>query len=44
MVRRSGRYARAAEIFDALITASELADFLTLPAYDELVKSEQGGL
>ncbi len=40
----AGRYPRAAEIFDALTTAPELADFLTIPAYDELVKSEQGGL
>jgi malate synthase len=35
-----GRYARAAAIFDDLITAGELADFLTIPAYDELLKTE----
>jgi len=32
---------RAARIFDELILADELADFLTLPAYDELLKLEQ---
>jgi malate synthase len=36
----AGRYVRAAEIFDDLITAGELADFLTIPAYDELVRTE----
>ena len=36
----AGRYARAAEIFDDLITAGELADFLTIPAYDELLRTE----
>ena len=36
----AGRHARAAEIFDGLITASELADFLTIPAYDELLRTE----
>ena len=36
----AGRYARAAAIFDELITASELADFLTIPAYDELLRTE----
>jgi malate synthase len=36
----AGRYARAAAIFDSLTTAPELADFLTIPAYDELVKTE----
>jgi malate synthase len=33
--------ARAARIFDELILAGELKDFLTLPAYDELLQSEQ---
>jgi malate synthase len=32
---------RAAKIFDRLILAGELADFLTLPAYDELLQLEQ---
>jgi malate synthase len=32
----AGGYARAAEIFDRLITAPELPDFLTLPAYEAL--------
>ena len=36
----AGRYARAAEIFDDLATASDLADFLTIPAYDELLRNE----
>ena len=36
----AGRYTRAAALFDQLITASELADFLTIPAYDELLRSE----
>jgi malate synthase len=36
----AGRYARAAALFDELITASELADFLTIPAYDELLTTE----
>jgi len=31
---------KASSIFDELILADELADFLTLPAYDELLKSE----
>ncbi|HYI08852.1 MAG TPA: malate synthase A [Thermoanaerobaculia bacterium] len=33
--------ATAARIFDELILADELADFLTLPAYEELLKTEQ---
>jgi len=37
---RAGRYERAAEIFESLATADELADFLTIPAYDELVATE----
>ena len=32
----AGRYATAATLFDQLITAPELPDFLTLPAYDAL--------
>jgi malate synthase len=31
----------AARIFDELILANELADFLTLPAYEELLRQEQ---
>jgi malate synthase len=31
----------AARIFDQLILADELADFLTLPAYEELLRQEQ---
>jgi malate synthase len=37
----SDRVTRAANIFDRLILADELADFLTLPAYDELLQLEQ---
>ncbi len=37
----SDRAAIAARIFDELILAGELADFLTLPAYDELLQLEQ---
>ncbi len=37
---RAGRFERAAAIFDALATSSALADFLTLPAYDELIATE----
>ena len=33
---------RAARIFDQLILANELADFLTIPAYQELLAIEQG--
>ncbi|HEX7190228.1 MAG TPA: malate synthase A [Thermoanaerobaculia bacterium] len=33
---------KAVEIFDRLILGDELADFLTLPAYDELLRLEQG--
>ncbi|HYO79610.1 MAG TPA: malate synthase A [Thermoanaerobaculia bacterium] len=36
----SERVARAARIFDRLILAGELADFLTLPAYEELLELE----
>ena len=35
------RVTRAARIFDRLILANELADFLTLPAYEELLQLEQ---
>jgi malate synthase len=31
----------AAKIFDDLILNDELADFLTIPAYEELVKGDQ---
>jgi malate synthase len=37
---RAGRYERAAEIFESLATADALQDFLTIPAYDELVRTE----
>ena len=37
---RAGRFERAAAIFDALATSSALEDFLTLPAYDELIATE----
>jgi malate synthase len=37
---RSGRFERAAEIFDSLATSETLGDFLTLPAYDELIATE----
>src|SRR5437867_13205599 len=33
----------AAALFDGLTASDELADFLTIPAYDELLKVEQGG-
>jgi len=33
---------KAVEIFDRLILSDELADFLTLPAYDELLRIEEG--
>jgi malate synthase len=33
---------KAVEIFDRLILSDELGDFLTLPAYDELLKLEMG--
>jgi len=34
----AGRYAQAAALFDQLISAPELPDFLTLPAYDLLTQ------
>ncbi len=34
---------KAVEIFDRLILSDELADFLTLPAYDELLRIERVG-
>jgi malate synthase len=37
-----GHLDRAVAIFDRLILDAELADFLTLPAYDELLKLEKG--
>jgi malate synthase len=33
----------AAALFDRLTASDELADFLTIPAYEELLKVEQGG-
>ncbi len=37
---RAGRYERAAALFDELATAPALADFLTIPAYEELTRTE----
>ena len=37
---RSGKFERAAAIFDAMATSESLEDFLTLPAYDELIATE----
>jgi malate synthase len=39
----SDRVTRAARIFDRLVLADELADFLTLPAYEELLELETAG-
>jgi malate synthase len=36
----TGRFAAARELFDRLSTATELVDFLTLPAYDLLVAAD----
>jgi malate synthase len=36
----AGRFELAAALFDRLIEAPELSDFLTIPAYDELLKIE----
>ncbi len=36
----AGSLERAAALFDSLTTARELADFLTIPAYEELLKTE----
>jgi malate synthase len=33
----------ARRVFDRLTASDELADFLTIPAYEELLKVEQGG-
>lgn len=33
----SGRYAEAAKLFDTLISQDSFTEFLTLPAYDQLV-------
>ncbi len=44
-IREKGSYPHldtAARLFDELIVADELADFLTLPAYEELLKLEGG--
>jgi malate synthase len=38
---RSGRFERASAIFDSLATAESLEDFLTLPAYDELIATQE---
>ena len=37
---RAGNFELAARIFDRLITAPEFTEFLTLPAYEELLKLE----
>ena len=37
---RASRFELAASLFDRLIDAPELADFLTLPAYEELLRIE----
>ncbi|MFY9549715.1 MAG: malate synthase A, partial [Thermoanaerobaculia bacterium] len=37
---RAGRHEKAAGLFDALATSEELQDFLTLPAYEELTRTE----
>ncbi len=36
----AGRFELAAALFDRLIESPELADFLTIPAYDALLKIE----
>jgi malate synthase len=35
-----GRFGLAVKLYDQLITAEEFTEFLTLPAYDELLKLE----
>jgi malate synthase len=37
---RAGHFERAAALFDRLIEAPECADFLTIPAYEELLRTE----
>ena len=37
---RTGRFDLAKRLFDRLITNPEFEDFLTLPAYEELLKLE----
>jgi malate synthase len=37
---RAGRFETAAAIFDGLATADRLEDFLTIPAYEELTRTE----
>ncbi|HQR44910.1 MAG TPA: malate synthase A [Thermoanaerobaculia bacterium] len=39
----AGRFALAAKLFDEMVSAPELPDFLTLPAYDALIALETGG-
>lgn len=34
----AGRYELAAQLFDEMIRSEELPEFLTLPAYEELMK------
>ena len=36
----SGRFAAAAELFDRLSTAPKFEEFLTIPAYEALTRSE----
>jgi malate synthase len=38
-----GRFAEARAIFEELSTSAELAEFLTLPAYEALLASEADG-
>jgi malate synthase len=37
---RAGRFEPAAAIFDRLATSDSLEDFLTIPAYEELIRTE----
>ena len=39
----AGRYELAAQLFDRMIRSEELPEFLTLSAYEELMKLEKGG-
>jgi malate synthase len=39
---RAGSLSRAAGLFDGLVRAGEFSEFLTLPAYEELLKLERG--
>ncbi|HSS44611.1 MAG TPA: malate synthase A, partial [Thermoanaerobaculia bacterium] len=37
---RAGHFERAAAIFDSLVTTPDFEDFLTIPAYEELLRTE----